>query len=280
MQQMCSQVIELLFFTYNMINIKSNVVDFHFKPGTEGDVDSDTDSSNSGIYEYVDNDGHELPVNDSDSAPEVPAPRQQSTSKKKKKKEAKGEKGEKEKKGLRTKIKEFYKGNKGLDTEAALKAATLSGTTAAPQSAGVLSKLKNLKKTKSSNSANNLEAMNNDDNPVCASSGTDTDAEVDPNLQRSSKSEEGTNENLLAPPPLPPRHSELLRASSGTDISKLNNGKDKTNRLSANSDQLNNKQDSENYENSAKVSPALPPRNRISNNLDLNVVIPVSPGGR
>ena len=158
---------------------------FYFQPGTEGDIDSDSDSSNSGIYEYVDNEGHEVRVSDSDSAPELPAPRQQSATKKKKKKDTKVEKGEKEKKGLRTKIKQFYKGNKGVDTDAAQKSAA-QGSNTAPQSAGVLSKLKNLKKSKSSNSSPCLETMNNEDIPVCASSGTDTDVEVDPNSQRSS----------------------------------------------------------------------------------------------
>lgn len=119
--------------------------------------------------------------------------------------------------------------------------------------------------------------MNSEDNPVCASSGTDTDVEVDPNSKRPGKDNEGSN-GSLAPPPLPPRHSELLRVPSGSEMTKLNNGKDVTKRLSA--PEMNNKQDGENYENATRVSPALPPRNRISNNLDLNVVIPVSPGGR
>lgn len=255
----------------------------YLQPGTEGDIDSDSDSSNSGIYEYVEQDPGDdqvVPQSDSDSAPELPAPRQQTVSKKKKKKEAKGGKEEKEKKGLKTKFKQFYKGKsvETNSTEGALRSMTVPGIGVASQPASVFDKLRNFKKTKSSNSGTNLEAMNNEDNPVCASSGTDTDVEVDPASQRSSKSDEGMRDNSLAPPPLPPRHSELQRASSGSEVSKLSNGKDAANILSASD--LNNKQESENYENSLKVSPALPPRNRISNNLDLNVVIPVSPGGR
>ena len=127
-------------------------------------------------------------------------------------------------------------------------------------------KFKNLKKTKSS-SGTNLEALSKEDNPVCDSEGTDTD--IDPEQLRSGQ---GT------PPPLPPRQSGLYRASSGSEITKLNNSVEVQSRPSANQvEYLNNRLSSTNIE--SKSDPPLPPRNRISNNLDLNVVVPVKPGG-
>jgi hypothetical protein len=231
-----------------------------FQTGSEGDIDSDTDSSNSGIYEPIDHDEDEDSVDvvsESDSVnqepPELPPARTQNNKKKK-------DKGDNKKQGLRGKIKKLYKG-KSMDSDSVLKSVTASGMAAAPQSVGIIDRLK--KKTKS---ANSLESLNKEDNPVCESEGTDTD--FDPNSPRSAATQ---GQDLAPPPPpLPPR-----RASS-SDVAKLNSTVEVPSRKSANVDNyMNNKVSSSNVES----DPPLPPRNRISNKLDLNVVVPVNPGG-
>ncbi|XP_053378788.1 uncharacterized protein LOC123528066 isoform X3 [Mercenaria mercenaria] len=229
--------------------------------GTEGDIDSDSDSS--GIYEHVDHDeNEEQPVSESDSLdqespPELPPARTQNNKKKKNKEE-------KTTKGLKGKFRKLYTKSGTVGKSSGQAVATTN------QSAGIMStlgdKFKNLKKTKSS-SGTNLEALNKEENPVCESEGTDTD--VDPEQLQSGQ---GT------PPPLPPRQSGLYRASSGSEMTKLNNTVEVPSRPSANqTEYINNKLSSSSLE--SKTDPPLPPRNRISNNLDLNVVVPVTPGG-
>lgn len=233
----------------------------YIKAGTEGDIDSDSDSSNSsGIYEHVDHEEGEQPVSESDSLdqefpPELPPARQQNNKKNKADKS----------KGLKGKFKKFY--NKSGT------AGKSSGSNIAPsgQSSGIMSTIgdklkKNLKKTKSS-SGTSLELLNKEDNPVCESEGTDTD--IDPEQLRP---------NQGTPPPLPPRQSGLYRASSGGELTKSNNTIEAPSRLNSNeTEYLNNRLSSSSLE--SKTDPPLPPRNRISHNLDLNVVVPVKPGG-
>jgi len=240
---------------------------FCFQTGTEGDIDSDSSS----IYEPIDDEVEdEQLLSDNDSvdtppaAPELPPLRNQSANKKKKKKEGKGEKGDKEKKGLKGKIKQLYKG-KSKETDGGLKVPGHPGLTTA-SSTGVLSKLKKLNRSKASNSDSNLEALyKNEDNPVCDSTGTDSEFEVGDMSQQEIQTDEEREggESKLAPPPLPPR-----RASS-SDVNEYEVPK----RGSRKVDNLNNTR------SSSELDPPLPPRNRISNNLDLNMVIPVCPGG-
>lgn len=251
--------------------------------GTEGDIDSDSNSSNSsGIYEHLEHGDidDDTRVSESDSIsqgdpPELPPARTSNA----KKKKTKGEKT----KGFRGKIKKLCKG-KGLDTEA-LKSATGSGMTATPQSAGIMCSLgdklkKNLKKTKSS-SGTNLEALSREDIPVCESEGTDTDLDQEQIKSTAEKSDELSVDNQgTAPPPLPPRQSGLIQVSSGEDTAttKLNDTVEVPSRLSATTTEyLNNRLSSADIE--SKSDPPLPPRNRISNNLDLSIVVPVTPGG-
>ncbi|XP_052821353.1 rho guanine nucleotide exchange factor 5-like isoform X2 [Mya arenaria] len=237
--------------------------------GTEGDIDSDSDS----IYEPIDDDVEdEQLISDSDSVeapPELPPSRSQSSiNKKKKKKEGKVEKGEKEKKGFKGKIKQLYKG-KSKDTS------DLPNTGAATLPAGgVFSKLKRLNKAKSTQSDSNLEALNIEDHPVCDSLGSDSDTEGNDMSQRKTKSEEEQEvDEALAPPPLPPR-----RVTSSADI-KTENEYETPTRSPRNSGHSDNSIRSSSNLEGGRKSPPLPARNRVSNHLDLNTVIPVNPGG-
>ena len=84
------------------------------------------------------------------------------------------------------------------------------------------------------------------------------------------------------PPPLPPRTSAIHRASSSSDQLRLSANIDSKDgvsprRLSSSNDLRNG---GTSPRDSGKGSdPPLPPRNRISQNLDLNLVVPVAPGG-
>lgn len=230
------------------------------QPGTDGDIDSDTDSSNSGVYEKLDRDEFDIDaVSESDdvrdSPPEPPSLKSINSKKKNKKP---GDKA----KGFKGKIKQLYNKSKNTEGEPSRLMSSLGD------------KLKkNLKKTKSS-SGSNLVALSLDDNPVCDSEGTDTDFDQDLSAKMSN-TEDGSEGQGPVPPPLPPRQSGLLRANSGGDI-KLNNSLELPARNSAtNLEVLNNQTSGAD----TKSDPPLPPRNRISNNLDLNIVIPVKPGG-
>ena len=245
--------------------------------------DSDTD------YEPIDNenDGYQVSESDSidqDRPPELPPARNQAQKKKKKTKEEKGTRGIKEK------FKKLYKG-KSTDTEGALKSAVGSSlAAAAPQSGGVLSSLggkfkkKDIKKSKGvNNSQTNLEALASEDNPYCDSEGTDTDIDLESKDSKRSSLERSDAEGAKmekptegAPPPLPPRHSGLIRASSGGDIVK-DNGTDA--QLSVTSP-TRRRASGTAVELKAEKDPPLPPRNRVSQNIDLNLVVPVVPGGR
>ncbi|WAR15294.1 ARHGQ-like protein [Mya arenaria] len=220
--------------------------------GTEGDIDSDSDS----IYEPIDDDVEdEQLISDSDSVeapPELPPSRSQSSiNKKKKKKEGKVEKGEKEKKGFKGKIKQLYKG-KSKDTS------DLPNTGAATLPAGgVFSKLKRLNKAKSTQSDSNLEALNIEDHPVCDSLGSDSDTEGNDMSQRKTKSEEEQEvDEALAPPPLPPR-----RVTSSADI-KTENEYETPTRSPRNSGHSDNSIRSSSNLEGGRKSPPLPARNR------------------
>ena len=250
---------------------------------TEGDIDSDTDSSNSGIYEPIDHDDFDQ-YSESDSIdlpPELPPLRNQAQQKKKKKKE------EKSSKGLAEKFKQLYKGkNKDIDLSKRNSDATSLSTGAL---SGLGDKLRrNLKKTKN-NSQPNLEVLGTaEDNPVCES---DSDSDMERhknNSKRSSleKSDEAARDNLT--PPLPPRQSALHKVPIGGEMSRLSVESDTSSHIYQQRQQDGDLVDrppksprprSANPDGSGRSSPPLPPRTRISGNIDLSMVIPVAPGG-
>ncbi|KAH3822455.1 hypothetical protein DPMN_124233, partial [Dreissena polymorpha] len=250
--------------------------------GNDGDIDSDSDS----IYEPIDDECDKVSESDSlelpPEVPSLPPSRNESTGNKKKKKEPKGEKEDKVKKGFRGKLKQFYKGRSKESDPTLVTSSSLSNG-----SNGVLSKLKKLNKSKASNSAPNLEELAKssysapnleeffENNPVCDSEGTDTEGDVGEEMsKRMTKSEDegGTEGSTLAPPPLPPR-----RPSSSIDLK----GDNEYEAPKRHSQEINSGHSSSSLDNKGgRTSPLpLPPRNRISNKLDLNVVVPVKPGG-
>ena len=101
------------------------------------------------------------------------------------------------------------------------------------------------------------------------------------------RSDEGTNGTPPPvppppnPPPLPPRTSAFHRASSSSDQLRLSANIDSNDgtghrRLSSSGELRNGGTPPR---DGVKTDPPLPPRNRISSNLDLNLVVPVAPGG-
>ena len=77
-------------------------------------------------------------------------------------------------------------------------------------------------------------------------------------------------------PPLPPRTSALHRASSAGDHLGVDyTDKAGQRRLSSTADLRSGGTSPRD----TKTEPPLPPRNRVSQNLDLNLVVPVAPGG-
>ena len=83
------------------------------------------------------------------------------------------------------------------------------------------------------------------------------------------------------PPPLPPRSSVAMQRASNTgDQLRLSNASlDSADGSGNNYKRMSNTADVRNGGSSPNVEPPLPPRNRVSQNLDLNLVIPIAPGG-
>lgn len=219
--------------------------------GTDGDIDSDSGSSNSGIYEPIEDEAASDSLTE-DLPPELP-PQRATVVKKKKKKDEKATAS----KGFREKFKQLYKG-KPIEAE-------ISGPP--QQSAGLMSKFKsNLKKTKGDTSGTSIDSLSRmESNPMCDSEGTDTDIDLEQASLRSSGEQKQSDNGSLGAPPLPPRHSAGRVPSTG-DLS------------TSSRENYGNIEISSTTEKNGRSSPPLPPRNRVSN-IDLNIVIPVAPGG-
>lgn len=255
------------------------------RAGIDADIEYDSDSSNSGIYEPINPDFTHVRDDDGDTGndtpPELPAER---TKKKKKDKDGKST-GQK----IGSKLKQFYKSKITSNQEPAglhkVSSAPVvnTTTTSSSSSAGVLNKiggkLKLIKRTKSAEpstlleeevviSSSDYEGSDTNDNPGLEESGPIMMKPAFADLEyadSSSSSElisnEGTDHQQQpayandsaqngepdAPPPLPP---PLPPRISGNFSSQPD----------------------------GRTSPPLPPRNRISQNVNLDTVVPISPG--
>ncbi|KAK3602432.1 hypothetical protein CHS0354_022219 [Potamilus streckersoni] len=255
----------------------------HEPSGTDGDIDSDSDSSgNSGIYEPIDHIGHRPQCESLEEVEPPPVPVRKQVIKKKKKIEDKAC----VEKTFKAKIKKLYKGHKNsasTDTDNALLSLTHQAlATAVPSSSGVLTliggKIKNLKKTKSSNFSKSLDVIptvtmdlprqHSESNlmPIeLDTSGSSTELEID--LHRQSGYIDADTSMVLpdlespklppTPPPLPPRDHGMFRVHSGDNftVQKVQS-------------------------HDGNESPPLPPRNpRVSkNNVNLDMVVPIIHG--
>ncbi|KAL3862356.1 hypothetical protein ACJMK2_008328 [Sinanodonta woodiana] len=256
----------------------------HEPSGTDGDIDSDSDSSgNSGIYEPIDHLGHSQQCDSLEEVEPPPVPVRKQVTKKKKKL---GDKTSGDK-TFKAKIKKLYKGNKNsasTDTDSALLSLTHQAlATAVPSSSGVLTllggKIKNFKKTKSNNFSKSFDVApragmdlprNFSESDLMPkeldTSGSSTEHELDLN-RRSGDIDADTTmvppdlespKLSHTPPPLPPRdHGMFQRVHSGESVTVP-----KT------------------QSHDGNESPPLPPRNpRASkNNVNLDMVVPIIPG--
>ncbi|XP_060066680.1 uncharacterized protein LOC132546964 [Ylistrum balloti] len=259
----------------------------------EGDVENDSDSSNSGIYEPIDQDWvNKLKVEQREQPPELPADR------KKKKKKKDGNKSGAA--AIGSKLKKLYNKPKKSGEPGLTKVAS------APQlseqsSSGVLNKLgdklKLLTGTKSSDpklvaeaevvissSEYDGEAYNEEDSncnnmniPLEDIVYIDSSSSID--LQDSSEPDNRNNYEDTAPP-LPPREVSDEEESAPkpppkTRSSMLNNSDANIGLAPMRPPKRNSSRPQSEDE---APTPALPPRNRVSTNVNLDTVVPVTPG--
>ncbi|XP_021366449.1 uncharacterized protein LOC110458828 isoform X3 [Mizuhopecten yessoensis] len=263
----------------------------------EGDAENDSDSSNSGIYEPIDQDWvNKLKIERSEQPPELPADR------KKKKKKKDGNKSGAA--ALGSKLKKFYNKPKKSGGEPGL-----SKVSSAPQlclseqstSSGVLNKigdkLKLITRAKSSDPKLLTEAE-----VVISSSEYDAEGYTEEDREANTMSipledivyidssssidqaESPDTDNRYnyedTAPPLPPRVASDEEESAPKPPPKTRSSMIKT--LDTNLGLVPMrppKRNSSRPQSEDEAStPALPPRNRVSTNVNLDTVVPVTPG--
>ncbi|KAJ8320180.1 hypothetical protein KUTeg_001767 [Tegillarca granosa] len=254
------------------------------RAGIDADIENDSDSSNSGIYEPINPDFTHVRDDDGDTGndtpPELPAER---IKKKKKDKDGKSA-GQK----FGSKLKQFYKSKitsnqepTGIHKVSSAPVVNTTGTTTSSSSAGVFNKiggkLKLIKRTKSAEPSTLLE----EEVVISSSDYEGSDTNENPGLEESE------------PIMMKPTFADIEYADSSSSCELISNeGTDPQQPAYANDSAKNGELDappvppplppriSGNFSSQpdGRTSPPLPPRNRISQNVNLDTVVPISPG--